>query len=366
MNTIKVNLYINMFREQEKMLLEFGHINASTFIFPSGVRGLRIRNSNGELIMLPFQGQQIWKANFCGHDLSMKSSYNQPLPTTDFMKTYGGFLLHCGVTAMGSPSSSDRHPLHGELPNMDYEHAYVGCGEDSHGRFVTVGGQADYNIGFTVHYMVEPEIRLYENDTVIHVNMKITNLRSQSMQYMYLCHINFRPIDGSRLVYSAFPDKKHIKVHANIPEQMSTLEKQALKDYMTRIEEHPEIHNLVDPTTQVYDPEIVMTIKYEADKAGYAHSMQVMPQGDAYYVAHRVKELPVSLRWIARTGDEDALGLVLPATAEHKGLAYARKHGAMMNLDAGQSITMSIIAGYLPKDGASTVASIISDIVPIK
>ena len=32
---------------------------------------LRIINARGEIIVLPFQGQQIWRANFDGRDLTL-------------------------------------------------------------------------------------------------------------------------------------------------------------------------------------------------------------------------------------------------------------------------------------------------------
>jgi hypothetical protein len=359
----KLNLSKSFFNAQEKVILEAGSLSASVFQFPSGVCGLRVKNAKGELVILPFQGQQVWSASFCGRSLAMKSTFSQPFPTTDFLNTYGGFLLHCGATAMGNPSAEDSHPLHGELPNMPYDDAYIAIGEDALGCYLAVGGKAHYTVAFAANYTAEPEIKLYENATVFDLSMKITNLRIQPMDYMYLCHINFRPIDGSRLVYSAPADKEHIKVHFDIPEDMAQPARDELKTYMTRVAENPQLHNTVEPSSQVYNPEIVFSILYKADSEGFAHSMQVMPEGDACYVAFKPAQLPVGVRWIARTGDEDAMGLVLPATGDHKGYTAAKRNGMLKTIDGGGSVTMTVKIGYLDRAGADSMAANIKAIL---
>lgn len=363
MEIARMNLQRSFFGESEKTLLQSGGLTASAFAFPGGVCGLRVKNARGELVMLPFQGQQIWSARFCGRDLAMRSSVLRPAPTTDFLRTYGGFLLHCGATAMGVPSASDGHPLHGELPNMPYGEAHIAIGEDEKGRYIAVGGRAQHTVAFGTNYAAEPEVRLHEDATVADVTMTISNLRSQPMECMYLCHINFRPFEGSRLVYSAPADGEHVKVHFVIPPGMDPAAASALEGYMKRVAEDPSVHDSVDSGTQVYNPEIVMTIRYLADGEGYAHAMQVLPDGGACYVAFRPEELPYGLRWIARTGDEDALGLVLPATAEHLGLNHARRNGQIKMLDAHEKMTVHMKVGYLEGRDAAAVHSRIDSIL---
>ncbi len=363
MQSIKLNLQRSFFSETEKVILESGTLSASAFLFKSGVCGLRIKNSKGEMVILPYQGQQIWSASFCDKELVMKSTFSEPVATTDYLSTYGGFMLHCGATAMGVPGEKDKHPLHGELPNMQYEEAYVEIGEDDNGRYIKVGGKANYSVGFTTNYTANPQIKLYETETVADVSMTIQNLRCKPMEYMYMCHVNFRPVDGSGLVYSAPADSQHIKVHKNIPSNMPVSKANALKEYMEKIEENPGIQNVIDPTCQVYDPEIVFTIKYNEDKNGYAHCMQIMPGGDAFYVGFKPSQLPYGIRWIARTGDEDALGMVLPATAEHKGYTYSKENGDIRIIDAGESVELNVKVGYLSNEQAVIMNNAINDLI---
>ena len=360
MENVRMELERCQFHEKEKTILQSGGLTASSFLYPSGVCALRLKNERGELIVLPFQGQQIWRASFCGRDLVMKSSFDQPAATTDYLATYGGFLLHCGATAMGVPSAKDSHPLHGELPNIAYNEAWLTVGEDQDGRYLSLSGKLDYRVAFSTHYTAEPEIKLYAGATTARIAMKLTNLRSKPMDYMYLCHINFRPVDGARLVYSAPADAGHVHAHRVVPDTMPAAEAAALGRYIDQINQDPQVHHKVDPKTQIYDPEIVMTIRFEADKQGYAHTMQVLPEGGAFYVSHRVAELPLGLRWIARTVDEDAMGMVLPATAEHFGQADARERGMLKTLAAGQSVTMSMVAGYLEAAEAAKIEALIS------
>jgi hypothetical protein len=359
MELVKLSLQPDYFGSCERTMLASGCLRISVFRYGSGVCALRAANAKGEMIVLPYRGQQIWRARFCGRDLTMKSPFDEPRQTTEYLATYGGFLLHCGATAMGVPQVSDTHPLHGELPNIPYDEAYAGIGEDKKGRFLVVGGKVRYSVFFRTDYIAEPEIKLYENATMMEVSLTITNLRSKPMEYMYLCHINFRPYEGARLVYSAITDKEHFKVHFNMADWLPEEQKQALKAYKERIAEKPEIHEIVNSTTQTYDPEIVMTIRYLADASGYAHCMQVMPEGDACYVAFRPEQLPISVRWIARTGDEEAMGMVLPATAEHLGYNHAKANGQIKMIAAKSSIKLTILVGYLEKDRAIEMENVI-------
>src|SRR5512143_1538732 len=122
-----IHLYPEIFSLQEKALLSALPFQATVFRFPTGVCGLRMQNDRGTLVMLPFQGQQIWTAEFESRNLTMKSMFDVPHPTRTYLENYGGFLLHCGATAMGVPTAQDNHPLHGELPNAPYEQAWLVC-----------------------------------------------------------------------------------------------------------------------------------------------------------------------------------------------------------------------------------------------
>jgi len=352
MTEIRMNLHESFFAEKEKTLLESGCFRVSAFRFPGGVCGLRVCNSRGEVVTLPYQGQQIWSARFDGLDLAMKSVFSEPVATRDYLGTYGGFLLHCGATAMGVPSADDSHPLHGELPNIGYEQAYAAMGEDEEGRYLAVGGITHYTMAFGTHYRAQPEVRLYENDTLVHIAMTLTNLRTRPMEYMYLCHINFHPVDGSVILDSTPADRDHVKVFRDIPPEMAREEREALAAYMDRVAADPSVHQVIDPASQLYDPEMVLAIHYGTDAGGWAHSMQLMPGGDAFYTAFRPEELPLGVRWIARNGDEDALGLVLPATGEHKGYAQAKKRGQVRILDGGCGVTLHMKTGYLDQEAA--------------
>ena len=90
-NLVRVNLTPAMFGQCEKKLLENGSLNVFTFTYESGVNALRITSPRGEIIVLPYQGQQIWSAKFDDHELTMRSMFNQPNPTQQYLQNYGGF-----------------------------------------------------------------------------------------------------------------------------------------------------------------------------------------------------------------------------------------------------------------------------------
>ena len=319
-----IHIAPEFFTGREKTLVESGPLSASTFRFDSGVCGLRLKNESGSLVLLPFQGQQVWSAEFGGRNLTMKSMFAEPRPTREYLHTYGGFLLHCGATAMGVPTKEDTHPLHGELPNAPYQKAYVVVGQDERGSYIGLGGQYTYTVAFSHNYVAEPLVRLYAGSTLFRLTLGITNLKHSEMELMYLAHVNFRPVDDGRLVYSAHCTPQHVRVRTSIPSHIRP--RPGYVEFIEELARHPEKHNLLAPGL-IFDPEVVFFIDYVADEEGWAHSMQVHPDGSADYIRHRPAQLDKGVRWISRTADQDALGLVLPATAEPEGYLAEQAKG---------------------------------------
>jgi hypothetical protein len=358
-----INLDKSFFSEKEKVLVVNEGICASTFLFDSGVHGLRIKNNCGDVVILPYQGQQIWSCNFHGHELAMKSMFSEPVATSEFLRTYGGFLLHCGATAMGVPSEKDKHPLHGELPNAPYQKAYIEAGSDEEGHYISLGGQYNHIVGFNHNYLAEPIIKIYEKSSVFNVSMKITNLKNTDMELMYLMHVNFRPVDNSELVYSANCNPNDVRVHVDVPPNIEGEPAgKKLADFLNRLVDKPELHHTLTPDL-VFDPEILFTINYKSDEDGNAHSMLVYPDGYAGYISHRPSELEYGVRWIARTKNEDAIGIVLPATAEHKGYSAEKEKGHIKTIKSGEIVKFNVRLGLLTPSDAEKMNSKIKSIL---
>jgi hypothetical protein len=70
----------------------------------------------------------------------------------------------------------------------------------------------------------------------------------------------------------------------------------------------------------------VLFLDYLPDELGWAHALQVHPDGSADVVRHRPEQLNHALRWICRTPDQDAIGFE-PATAEGTGFTSEKKKG---------------------------------------
>ncbi len=352
---LSVHLKERFFGEREQPLVEFGGLRATAFTYTTGVEGLRLENEQGSVELLPYQGQQIWRMTMCGRELTMKTVFDEPRRTREFLATYGGFLVHCGLSAIGVPTEADTHPLHGELPNAPYEAAWLLCGEDETGKYIALCGRYRDTVGFDRDYAFLPECRLYEGATTVKQTVTIQNLRSQPLEYSYLAHINFLPIDRSRLVASAVFDQETPVIHHDIPDKLPAEKRKRLAGYLDALERDRTLQNTVDSRSQCYEPEIVFTLRCIADEQGDAHSMQLLPDGGAFYVRHRPDELPVGLRWIARNGDDDALGLMLPATGEHKGYLHCREKGYLRYVPPQGEVGFHYEFGYLPPARASEV-----------
>ena len=352
MSHTKIHLTTAMFSPRERVLIEAGPLTASTFQFERGVQGLRFQNGAGELVLLPFQGQQIWSASFGGRNITMKSMFSEPNPTRDYLSTYGGFLLHCGATAMGVPSKEDTHPVHGELPNAPYQQAWVEVGEDDGGQYLALGGEYQHTVAFSFNYVAHPLVKLYAGAQRCQIGMTVTNLKRTPMEFMYMAHVNFCPVDNGRLVYSAHCTPETVTVRKSIPSHVRPTP--AYIAYLKELAQHPERHNLLVPEL-AFDPEVVLNINYLADAEGWAHSLQIHPDGNADYIRHRPAQLDKGVRWICRTPDQDALGLVLPSTAEAEGYTAEKAKGNVKIIGPQASFTCEMEAGVLDVAGTATM-----------
>jgi hypothetical protein len=355
-----IQLRHEFFTEKEKVLAQHHELAAFTFLFSTGVEGLRIVNGVGEIIVLPFQGQQIWDAQFHGRTLTMKSMFSEPYPTTDFLNTYGGFFIHCGATAMGVPTEHDTHPPHGELPNARYLDAQLLVGNDDHGAYFGITGAFQYTVGFNHNYIAQPLIKIYENSTKLSVFVEIRNLKKSPMEFMYLAHVNFRPVDHGRLLYSAHSTTDHVRVRKSVPSHIHP--KEGYREFLNSLSQAPDKHHLLEPDL-MFDPEVVFFIDYLADKDGWSHSMQLHPDGTADFIRHRPSELDHGIRWISRTPDQDCLGIVLPATAEPEGYTTEKAKGNIKILEPGGLFRTEIQVGFLALDEAKVAADHISDLL---
>jgi len=75
--------------------------------------------------------------------------------------------------------------------------------------------------------------------------------------------------------------------------------------------------------------------------------MQVHPDGTADFISHRPSQLDKGVRWISRTADQDALGIILPATAEPEGYTAEKAKGNIKTLAAQQEFRCELEVGLL-------------------
>ena len=213
----RINLYKEFFVEKEKTLFDGGNLKAIIFKYSTGIEAVKLSNEKGYVTLLPIVGQQVWDMEFLGHNMVMKSIYDEPENCYTFYgESYGAFLMHCGLTAMGNPTSEDTHLPHGELPIAKYNEAYIITGEDEKGKYISLSGRYSFKRAFEHNYEFSPECRLYENASTIEMHISITNHKDLPLEYFYLCHINYRPVDGAKLYYTAKPE--NITPHHEVPD----------------------------------------------------------------------------------------------------------------------------------------------------
>jgi hypothetical protein len=363
-NNAAIDLRAVNARETPAVLATYRGLTATIFRYASGVIGLRIANRDGHIDTLPFQGQQIWDAVFFGRTLTMRSIFSEPRPTREFLDNYGGFFIHCGATAMGNPGPSDRHPEHGELPNAPYTEAQLIFGDDEAGPYMGLTGTYRHTVAFMHNYVATPSVRIAERGGRIRAVLNVANLRPKPMDLMYLAHINFRPVDGAALLDTAPDDPGSIRVR-DVATEGELAASPALQKLVREWRKNPAAHRemtIAAAAGGALDPEIVLSLDCRADNDGHAHAMQRHPDGQADFVSYRPGELGHALRWIARNGSEDSLGLLLPATAEADGYAAEKAKGNVLSIPPQGSFSCALAFGALEANEADALAATIGSI----
>ncbi|MEO0916128.1 MAG: DUF4432 domain-containing protein, partial [Pseudomonadota bacterium] len=183
---VRIELHQSQFGEGERHLCQTADHAVSTFRFESGVAALRIRNARGEIVVLPFQGQQVWRAVFDGRDLTMRSMFDQPRATRVYLETYGAFLIHCGLSGLGAPGPSDTHVLHGELPNAPYQRAWIEIDEAA--GTVASAGSYQHTVAFSTNYIFRVDTRLAANSALLDVGVAIIHGFEIGMRQIHQVH----------------------------------------------------------------------------------------------------------------------------------------------------------------------------------
>lgn len=353
----RIELHKTLFADKEKALCQSGEFTVSAFCFDSGVAALRIKNSRGEIVVLPYQGMQVWRATFDGRELTMRSMFEQPKNTQVYLETYGAFLIHCGITGLGAPGPEDNHPLHGELPNAAMDAAWLII--DSESGSVTVAAQYRHTVAFTTNYNATITTMMSAGSALLDVTVVVDNLKQTPMDLMYLAHANFCPVDNGQLHYSANYSAQSVRVRQSIPGHVEA--KPGYAEFLQQLSEDPTPHHILKPGLG-FDPEVVFEIDLNAGADGYGHALQKHPEGFSDYICYRPDEAPVCMRWICRTPDQDGLGVAFPATSGVEGYTTEKAKGRVVSLAGGESWRIAMRMGNLTAAETSDVIRTIEQI----
>jgi galactose mutarotase-like enzyme len=348
--SVRIDLATVHFGEKERLLAEAAGFRISAFRYDSGIEALRIKNNRGEMIVLPFKGHQIWRLVMDGRDLTMKSMFEEPVANVPYLETYGAFFIHCGATAMGPPTLTEQHGLHGELPNAPYQKGAIVIDEAA--KSCAVIGTYEYTVAFSTHYLATSTHTMRADDTLIDVSLDVANLKKTPMELMYLAHANFRPVDNGELHYTADYDAKSIRVRTSIPPHIKA--KPGYPEFLQELSRNPRLHHVLKPEL-AFDPEVAFMMDMKADKDGFAHALLQRPDGTSDYIRYQPKQCSQCVRWICRTPDQDAIGMAFPSTSGVEGVAAEKKKGLFAVVEGGAHWRVDMTMGTLSVDETNKV-----------
>src|SRR5690606_28850991 len=124
----------------------------------------------------------------------------------------------------------------------------------------------------------------------------------------------------------------------------------------------PSAHRTLQAGVAI-EPELVLVMSPESGTDGCVHAVHRHPDGTGDFVSYRPSELPYAVRWVTRNGDQDALGLLLPATAAPNGRAAAIKKDQIVWIEPGASYDASLRFGAVDAQAAGRLEA---DILSIR
>jgi hypothetical protein len=341
----RIALEKEYFTEKERTVLDLGELKAVAFAFDTGVHAVRIENSKGHIVVLPFQGQQVWDAVFRGRSLKMKNFFDKPVLSSDLLDSYGAFQFHCGALRMGCPGPEDHHPLHGELPAARYQEAWLKFGVDEGGSYLGVSGNYAYTKAFGDKYKATPSAVLHEAGTILDLGMTIENLSHSPMDLMYMCHVNFLPAEYGEIVQATGWSPEDMAIRSSIPAHVKPTPQ--FLAFLASLSADPGVTRVMKPEDS-YSPEVVFYIKnLKKDRNGCTHMLQKHVDGTADYISYDLSVLDHTVRWILKHEDQRVMGMALPATCDPEGYTAEKKKGNLRSIPGLGKVSFRVKAGYL-------------------
>ena len=323
----------SMFAEKEHELLKSSSCSVSTFRYRSGVEAVRIRAGRGEFVWLPYLGQQIWDWSVDGKSQKFKGFVKEPAYGKNFLQNYGGFLLHCGMTAMGNPGANDTHPHHGELPVARFDEAWIEIMLEDGQEILSLSGRLHWHVPFVAEYCCIPSVRVSPDGLSLHAEVRLENPTAQIMDYMYLAHINFAFTGVEKILSTAAFDPKHVSIRSEVIPGLSV---------------NPELIKRIDRAAS-YEPELVAIVNCQGASDESAGSILLRNDGTSHWVCQDTSTLDHFVVWITHNADRGACGFHLPSTAGPGGFESEKARGNIKHLPPGSCITLRYACGFSEK-----------------
>ncbi|WP_158781920.1 aldose 1-epimerase family protein [Pantoea sp. BAV 3049] len=334
----RLPLHRSLFGDTPRTLLENGDFSVKLFRYPAGIEAVRLENSRGHVIVLPFYGQMIWDAEFDGQTLTMGNGFTQPLPGQDIIDTYGCFAFHSGLLANGCPAADDTHALHGEMACARMDSAWVELENDR----VALRGETNYIKGFGHHYRASPGVTLLAGRPRLRIEMVVSNLSGSAMPLQYMCHMNYAYVENGTFSQS-IPDSA-FQLRTSIPGHVHPTPNWL--DYTRQLQASPQAFDGLN-RPEMYDPEIVFFADNLAQYGSKAEFQLHSPEGYGFSTIFDTAQFNYATRWILHNADQQVAAFVLPATCRPEGFNAAKQAGTLISLESGEQRQFCVETGLI-------------------
>lgn len=335
--TTTIHLTHKLFANEPFTLAENKHFSVQSFKYPSGVEALKLSNSRGYLIVLPYMGMIIWDAFFDGESLKMKDMFTQPLPGAGIADTYGCFQFTSGILANGTPGPEDNYQLHGEFATSPMTDATLALDNET----LTIGSAFEYVKGFGYHYLAKPSVTMNAESGLFAIKLAVQNLSNyQDMPLQYMCHMNYAYAENGKMTQD-LPDSV-FRLRESIPDHVHPTADWLA--YNEELRKSKKVITMLDDSNH-YDPEIVFFTEDLTKHAETAEFRLTLQNGKTFVTKINTAEFPYVTRWILHNPDQQVAAFALPGTSLPEGYHAAEKAGTLVWVKPQETKYFSVTTG---------------------
>lgn len=323
-----------------------------------GVRAAEFKTGGGlNFTVLLDRGLDIAAADYCGQSLCWRSStgdvapaFYEPAGLGWLRNFYGGLLITCGLSSVGSPDVDQGQSLglHGRVSNIPAKNVQIDGEWEGDDYVMWIKGKVQETGVFQENLVLRRKIWARLGENRLFIDDVVENVGYNSAEHMLLYHINggFPVIDGGAQIVAPFLKTEPRNDDAKVGQEKFGMFQHPTPGFKERVYYHD----------------------VAADQRGHVYSALInkgfqQGQGFGFYIKYLKAQLPVLVEWKMNGEGTYVVGME-PGTNRADGRSGERQKGTLQILKPGEARLYNLEIGVL--SGREEIAAFEAKVHQIK